>query len=116
MPRESAYYEIASASDTSGRPHVVTVKDAPVDAFWSITVYNAEGYIDENELSVYSFNNVTAKPNEDRSHTIHFGGCEDGRINCIPIMEGWNYTARMYEPRAEILDRSWAFPVPESVE
>ncbi len=116
LPRERAYYEIASVSDNSGRPHAVTVKNAPVDAFWSITVYNAEGYIDKNELGVYSFNNVTAKSNGDGSHTIHFGGCEDGRINCIPIMEGWNYTARMYEPRAEILEKSWVFPVPESVE
>ncbi len=116
LPRESAYYEIASVSDTSGTPHAVTVEDAPVDAFWSITVYNAEGYIGKNKLGVYSLNNVTAKPNEDGSHTIHFGGCEDGRVNCIPIMEGWNYTARMYEPREEILNGDWVFPTPEPVE
>ena len=36
------------------------VKDVPVDAFWSITVYNAEGYIQPNELSAYSVNNITA--------------------------------------------------------
>ena len=34
---------------------------------------------------------------------MQFGGC-DGKIpNCIPIVEGWNYTVRLYRPRAEIL-------------
>jgi len=75
-----------------------------------VTIYNADGYISANQLGVYSFNNVTAKPNNDGSITINFGACEDGRINCLPISEGWNYAVRMYEPRQEILDGSWRFP------
>jgi hypothetical protein len=110
LPQKNAFYEIASVSKNDGTPHAVTVKDVPVDAFWSVTVYNADGYIDENPLGVYSFNNVTATPNDDGSVTIHFGGCDDGRVNCLPISEGWNYAARMYEPRPEILDGSWTFP------
>ena len=42
--------------------------------------------------------------------TVHLGGCEDGRVNCLPIMEDWNYTVRMYRPGPEILDGSWSFP------
>ena len=102
-----------SAAKNDGSPHEITAKDVPVDAFWSITVYNAEGYFDQNELGAYSFNNVTARPNEDGSFTIHFGSCEDDRINCLPISNGWNYAARMYQPREEILNGSWTFPVPE---
>jgi hypothetical protein len=116
LPRKSAFYEIRSVAKNDGSPHAVTVKDVPIDAFWSLTVYNADGFIDENELGAYSFNNVTARPNDDGSFTIHFGDCEDGRVNCLPISEGWNYAARMYEPREEILDKSWVFPVPEPVE
>jgi len=41
------------------------VKDLSVDAFWSIIVYNADGFIPENTKGRYSFNNVTAKPNND---------------------------------------------------
>ena len=103
-------------SKNDGTPHAVTVKDVPVDAFWSVTVYNAGGYIEENPMGVYSFNNVTATPNDDRSITINFGGCDDGRVNCLPIAEGWNYAVRMYQPRPEILDGSWTFPKIEPVQ
>ena len=61
--------------------------------------------------STGGFNNVTADRNNDGSITIHFGGCEDGRSNCIPIMEDWNYVVRLYQPRKEILEGSWEFPV-----
>lgn len=115
LPQKAAFYEVGTVSKNDGTPHSVTVKDVPVDAFWSIIVYNADGFIAENPVGRYSFNNVTAKPNKDGSITINFGGCDDGRINCLPISEGWNYAVRMYEPRPEILDGSWKFPAIEPV-
>jgi hypothetical protein len=84
-------------------------KDVPVRAFWSVIVYDANGFIPEKDLGIYSYNNVTAKPNADGSITIHFGGDPD-QINYLPIAEGWNYAIRMYEPGKEILDGSWTFP------
>jgi hypothetical protein len=111
MPRNAAMYTMDSVDENDGKtPHAVTVKDVPVDAFWSITVYNADGYLEANDRGVNSYNNFSAQPNADGSYTIHFGGCSDGRVNCIPISPGWNYAIRMYEPRAEILDGSWRFP------
>jgi hypothetical protein len=44
------------------------------------------------------------------SSTVRFGGCADGRPNCLPVTDGWNYLVRLYRPRAEILDGSWTFP------
>jgi Protein of unknown function (DUF1214) len=75
-----------------------------VDGFWSITVYNAEGYLEPNQYNVYFVNMTSAKRGADGSIVIQFGGC-DGQIpNCLAIMRGWNYTVRLFRPRAQILD------------
>jgi len=114
LPRSAAMYVMGSVDKNDGvTPYAVTVKDVPVDAFWSITVYNSEGYLEANDLGVNSYNNFSVKKNKDGTSTIHFGGCEDGRVNCIPITKGWNYAIRMYKPRKEILDGSWTFPTIE---
>jgi len=114
QPSTTASAAIESVEENDGTtPYVVTVKDVPVDAFWSVTVYNADGYLEPNDLGRNGFNNVSATPNEDGSYTLHFGGCEDDRVNCIPIMAGWNYTIRLYQPRPEILDGTWTFPALE---
>ena len=62
----------------------LNVKDVPVDGFWSISLYNAEGYFEPNNLDAYTLNNITAKRAADDSVVIQFGGC-DGKIpNCLP--------------------------------
>jgi hypothetical protein len=107
-------YLIESVSENDDKmAYAMTVQDVPVDPFWSVTVYNADGYLEANDLGVNSYNDITAESNPDGSCTIHYGGCEDGRDNCIPITPGWNYMVRMYSPRQEILDGSWTFPKPE---
>jgi hypothetical protein len=93
--------------------YTLTVRDVPVDGFWSISVYNADGYFEANDRDAYSVNDLTATPNDDGSVTVHFGGCDDDRPNCLPIMDGWNYTVRLYRPRPEVLDGSWTFPAIE---
>jgi para-nitrobenzyl esterase len=93
----------------------LTMKDVPVDAFWSISVYNAKGYFEKNDLNAYSVNNLTAKSNADGSFTIQFGGCGSGVPNCLAITPGWNYTVRLYRPRKEILDGTWRLPEPQPV-
>jgi hypothetical protein len=90
--------------------HKLTVKDVPVDGFWSISVYNAKGFFEKNDLNAYSLNNLTAKPNADGSFTIQFGGCQKDTPNCFPIMAGWNYTVRLYRPHKEIIDATWKSP------
>ncbi len=114
LPRTAAMYILDSVATNDGStPHTITVGDVPVDAFWSVTVYNADGYLEANDLNVNSYNDATADPNADGTVTLNFGGCEDDRVNCIPITPGWNYAVRLYQPRAEILDGSWEFPTIE---
>ncbi len=86
------------------------VKDVPVNAFWSISVYNAAGYFEKNSLNAYSLNSVTGKTGDDGSIAIQFGGCDGQVTNCLPVEKGWNYTVRLYRPRAEILNGTWTFP------
>ena len=62
----------------------------------------AEGYFQKNPFEAYSLSNIVAKKGADGSIAVQFGGC-DGKIsNCLPIMKDWNYTGRLYRPRAEV--------------
>jgi hypothetical protein len=88
----------------------LTVRDVPVDGFWSISVYNRDGFFEPNDLGAYSVNNLTAAWNDDGSVTVRFGGCGAGVANCLPITDGWNYVVRLYRPRPEVLDGTWRFP------
>jgi hypothetical protein len=108
LPEQEAFYLNVEPNLPVGA-YEITVKDVPVDAFWSISLYNKEGYFQENEYNANSVNNITATPNEDGSYTIHFGS-DPKSPNYLYIMEGWNYAVRMYQPRKEILEGRWVFP------
>ena len=116
QPGEGSHlYHGRSGEDDGKTVHRFTVKDVPVDGFWSISVYNAQGYFEKNDRNAYSVNNLTAKKDPDGSVTVQFGGCNDSAPNCVPIMAGWNYAVRLYRPRKEILDGTWKFPVAQPV-
>lgn len=109
-PEKDAFYRPAFPSRNDGRtPYLLELKDVPVEGFWSISVYNSQGYFEKNEYGAYSLNNVTAAPNVDGSYTIHFGG-DPSAANFLYIMPGWNYTLRLYRPRQSVLDGSWVVP------
>jgi hypothetical protein len=113
-PLEDAKYDIRAVTKNDGStPHVLTVKDVPVDGFWSVTVYNDKGFYEAPENAI-SVNNVTGKRNKDGSMTIHFGG-DPNAVNYLRIMPGWNYIVRLYRPRGGILEGTWTFPEPMPV-
>jgi hypothetical protein len=109
-PEAAAMYDTVVPDKNDGKtPHAVTVKHVPVDGFWSITVYNKDGYMEKNDQNVNSYNNVTARKNGDGGITINFGAGPNA-INNLPITPGWNYVVRMYQPKPEIINGNWHFP------
>jgi hypothetical protein len=110
-PEDALYLTVVPAKNDGRTVHRLTVKgDVPVDGFWSVSVYGADGYFHKNDLDAYSINNVTAKEAADGTVTIQFGGCDGTSNNCIPITPGWNYWVRLYRPRKEVLEGAYKFP------
>ncbi|MGH6810446.1 MAG: DUF1254 domain-containing protein [Ensifer adhaerens] len=113
--KDATYLNITPAKNDGATVYKLDVKDVPVDAFWSVSVYNAAGYYEKNQYDAYTINNITAKKGDDGTVSIQFGGCDGKIANCLPTTKGWNYTVRLYRPRQEILDGTWQFPEPSAV-
>ena len=110
-PEEDALYlNVTPTRNDGSTVHELVVGDVPVDGFWSVSVYNADGYFEANDAGAYSLNNVTAKRDENGTVTIRFGGTDEHAPNRLPIMRGWNYTVRLYRPRKEVRQGTWRFP------
>jgi hypothetical protein len=112
--KDATYLNFYPKKNDGKTPYTLTVKDVPVDGFWSISLYNGKGFFQENDYNAYSINNLTGKKGKDGSITIHFGG-DPKQPNYLPIMVGWNYIVRLYQPRQQILDGKWKFPKPQPV-
>ncbi|MBL0888712.1 DUF1214 domain-containing protein [Myceligenerans indicum] len=109
LPSTEAIYVSVDPRLPVGR-HELTVGQVPVDGFWSISVYNAEGFFEPNSRDAYTINNITGVRNDDGTITVRFGEHPADVPNVLPITEGWNYVVRLYRPRAEIRDGLWTFP------
>ncbi|OCC03587.1 hypothetical protein BA190_17825 [Labrys sp. WJW] len=109
--RDAIYVSFTPAKNDGQTVHTLNVPaHVPVKDFWSVSVYNPKGFFEKNAYNAYSINSITAKKNADGSVTIQFGGC-DGKIpNCLPIVEGWNYTTRLYRPEQSIVSGTWKVP------
>ncbi|WP_313378391.1 DUF1254 domain-containing protein [Achromobacter insolitus] len=115
-PAKDATYLGWTAPNNDGKGvYRLKVGHVPVKSFWSVIVYNADGYFEKNPYDAYSLNSLTAARSADDSIVVQFGGCDGKIANCLPIMPGWNITIRLYQPEEKILDGSWRFPEPQPV-
>lgn len=114
--RGAMYFNVVPKKNDGKTPYTLTMpKDVPVQAFWSVTVYNKDGFFTPNKLNAYSFNSITARPNKDGSVTIHFGG-DATATNYLPITDGWNYVVRCYLPGWQIIEGNWTPPSPKPLQ
>ena len=120
-PSHSAYEVIFD--DDAGEPltgsagiYTVTTEEPPVDAFWSVTVYDTErgGFLHPNDHDRYHINNTTAVRNPDGTVTFTFKQtCTDADLNCLEVPAGrFDVVPRFYLPRDEVLRGEWNFPRP----
>ncbi len=91
---------------TSAAPQTLTLKDIPAKAFWSITVYDKEGFA---ITKTYNINSQFAKQEKDGSAIIHFGG-DANQDNYMETFEGWTFILRLYLPTDEYLNGTWVRP------
>ena len=59
MALAAEYISVFPKENDGKTVHRLTVKDVPVDGFWSISVYNDKGYFEKNDLNAHSLNNLT---------------------------------------------------------
>lgn len=104
-PRQALYlnyYPTTAAAQT------LTLKDVPIKAFWSITVYDKEGY---PQTDTYNINSAFAKADADGIVTINFGGDNtENKPNFMGTFDGWNFILRMYQPTEAYFSGAWTKP------
>lgn len=113
--KDALYLSVTPARNDGKVIYKLNVGQVPVDGFWSISVYNSQGYYEKNALDAYTLNSITAKKSNNGTIAVQFGGCDGAVPNCLPIVNGWNYMVRLYRPRAEITGGKWAFPEAKAV-
>ena len=107
LPKQGAVYPFPNVVNST-EPQTLTLKNVPNDprAFWSVTVYDAEGFsTGEN----YNINSAFAKANEQGDYVIHVGG-DKNQDNYLDIFPGWNAAIRIYSPTDAYFNGSWTPP------
>lgn len=91
----------------------------PVNAFWSLTLYDAEGFQVADELDRFAIGDRDDLHfNEDASLDIwvQHEHPDSGTSSWLPAPEGgFNLCARLYWPKPEVLDGTWTPPAVQRV-
>ena len=106
--KDAQYFNIIQPK--KGKAFKMVLKDVPVNGFWSVSIYNKEGYFFKSKNGAANINNLIATPGKDGSYTLYFGDCKDEKVNCLAIEDGWNSILRLYQPKKAILSGKWKIP------
>ena len=126
-PEEAAYPN--TEKDRNGQPlsgqhryriHFEAGKTPPVDAFWSLTMYNRQGFLIDNPIQRYAIGD------RDELHYNTDGSLDiliqheqptDGQANWLPAPSGdFAVTMRLYMPKADFLTGAWKLPYIERLD
>jgi hypothetical protein len=120
---EDAIYPL-NVGDESGKPldgankyilHFAKGETPPANAFWSVTLYDSEGYQIANPLDRFALSSwMPFKYNGDGSLDLYFQNetpGQDQQANWLPAPKGpFNLTMRIYAPKSEALTGKWNPP------
>jgi hypothetical protein len=120
---EDAIYPL-NLSDDTGRPldgsnkytlHFEKSATPPVNAFWSVTLYDSEGFQVANPLNRFAVSSwMPFKYDPDGALTLYFQNESPGKdkeANWLPAPKGaFNLTMRLYAPKSEALTGRWNPP------
>ena len=120
---EDAIYPL-NLADESGKPldgankYTITFEKGaapPVNAFWSITLYDQEGFQVGNTLNRFAVSSwMPFKTNADGSLDLYFQNESPGKdkeANWLPAPKApFNLTMRLYAPKSEALTGKWNPP------
>src|ERR1700737_415462 len=120
---EDAIYPL-NLGDEAGRPldgankytiHFEKGATPPVNAFWSITLYDREGFQVANSLNRFAVSSwMPFKHNADGSLDLYFQNDSPGKdkeANWLPAPKGaFNLTMRLYAPKSDALTGRWNPP------
>ncbi len=120
---EDAIYPL-NLADESGKPlnganrytiHFDKGATPPVDAFWSITLYDADGFQVANALNRFAVSSwMPFQSNPDGSLDLYFQSDSPGKDkenNWLPAPKApFNLTMRLYSPRPNALTGKWNPP------
>jgi hypothetical protein len=120
---EDAIYPM-NLFDDSGKPldgasrytlHFAKGATPPVNAFWSITLYDSDGFQVANVLNRFAVSSyMPFKTNTDGSLDLYFQNESPGKgkeANWLPAPKGaFNLCMRLYSPKSEALTGKWNPP------
>ncbi len=120
---EDAVYPL-NLADEAGKPldgankyaiHFAKEEIPPVNAFWSITLYDREGFQVANSLNRFAVSSwMPFKRDADGSLTLYIQNDNPGsdrESNWLPAPKGpYNLTMRLYAPKSEALTGLWNPP------
>jgi hypothetical protein len=122
LPEDAIYpYNLG---DETGKPldgankytlHFDKGETPPADAFWSVTLYDAEGFQVANSLNRFNLAGwMPLKSNADGSMDLYFQNESPGadkEANWLPAPKGaFNLLMRLYAPKSEALTGKWNPP------
>ncbi len=120
---EDAIYPLNLADET-GKPldgtnkytiHFEKASLPPVNAFWSITLYDSDGFQVANVLNRFAVSSwMPFKYNSDGSLDLYFQNESPGKddeVNWLPAPKGaFNLTMRLYSPKFQAINGKWNPP------